>query len=259
MPPALTGDRDANDKGDEESVMESLESVFNDGPEDEVIEQPAAVVEEAPIDPEPETVVKEEAETTSPEPDPEPQAQNVPLTALMAERDKRQALERQVAEFNANKAKEPAPDVFEDQVAYTQHMTQQMSDAMFQERASMSEFHARREFKDLDAKLEVFRQISADNPALQAQVQNSPSPFHEAYDIVAKHERLAKMENIDTWEANKTAELEAKIRAEYEGKQQADKQLRDSIPTSLVNEPSRGSIQKPTWNGPSPLSDIFGD
>lgn len=244
--------------------MESLESVFNDGSEDDVIEQPAAVVEEAPIDPEPEPVVKDEkAETTSPEPDPEPQAQNVPLTALMAERDKRQALERQVAEFNANKAKEPAPDVFEDQAAYTQHMTQQMSDAMFHERASMSEFHARREFKDLKEKLEVFRRISADNPALQAQVQNSPSPFHEAYDIVAKHEKLAKMENINEFEAKTRAEIEAQVRAEIkaeiEGKQQADKQLRDSIPTSLVNEPSKGSIQKPTWNGPSPLSDIFGD
>lgn len=238
--------------------MESLESVFNDGPDDETVEDTPAAVEETPS-PEPETVVKEEVSTTEPEPEKEPQAQSVPLTALMAERDKRQALERQVAEFSANKAKEPAPDVFEDQAGYTEHLTQQMSDAMFQERASMSLFHARREHKDLDDKLEVFRRISADNPTLQQQIQSSPSPFHEAYDIVQKYEKMEKMQDVDTWEANKTAEIEARIRAEYEGKQQADKSLRDAIPTSLVSEPSKGSVQKPTWAGQSPLSEIFGD
>ena len=110
--------------------MESLETVFNDGTDDEIVEE-SPIVEEVSNDPEPETVVKEEVSTTEPEAEKEPVSQNVPLTALMAERDKRQALERQVAEFNANRPAEPVPDVFEDQNAYTQHMNQQMSDAMY--------------------------------------------------------------------------------------------------------------------------------
>ena len=238
--------------------MESLETVFNDGTDDEVVEE-SPIVEEVSNDPEPEAVVKEEVSTTEPEAEKELVSQNVPLTALMAERDKRQALERQVAEFNANRPAEPVPDVFEDQNAYTQHMNQQMSDAMYNERASMSEFHARREHKDLEDKLAVFREISANNPTLQDQVRNSASPFHEAYDIVSKHEKMARMENIEEFEAKTRAEIEAKVRAEFDGKQQAGKELRDAIPTSLVDAQSKGSVQKPTWAGQSPLSDIFGD
>ena len=239
--------------------MDSLETVFNDGAEDEVVETP--VIEEVANDPEPETVVKEEVEasTTEPEAVEDTKSQNVPLTALMAERDKRQALERQIAETTAAKPPTPAPDVFEDQAAYTQHMTQQVSEAVFQSTLNTSEFHARREYKDLDDKMAIFREISAINPALKEQVQNSPSPFHEAYDVVAKHEKMQRMENIDDWEATKTAEIEAKVRAEFEGKKQADTDLRETIPTSLVSEPSKGSVQKPTWAGTSPLSDIFGD
>ena len=67
------------------------------------------------------------------------------------------------------------------------------------------------------------------------------------------------MENIEEFEAKTRAEIEAKVRAEFDGKQQAGKELRDAIPTSLVDAQSKGSVQKPTWAGQSPLSDIFGD
>ena len=245
--------------------MDSLASVFEDGEPEatEAITETTEVAEEAPAV-KPETVEKEEEPeaTTAPEV-PEAEPQHVPLQALKAEREKRQAAERQIAEFNANKEKTPAPDVFEDQKAYTEHMQTEFNQAMFNERANLSEFYARREFVDLDDKLETFQALKATNPALTAQVQNAASPYHEIVDIVAKHEKMEKMQNIDEFEASTRAEIEAKVRAELEaefkGKADASKNLRDSIPTSLVNEPSKGSVNKPTWEGASPLNSIFND
>jgi len=245
--------------------MESLATVFEDG-EPEAIEPIAETTEmvEEVAEAEPETVEKQEEPeaTTAPEV-PEAEPQSVPIKALMAEREKRQAAEKQVAEFNSNKEKTPAPDVFEDQKAYTEHMQTEFNQAMFNERANMSEFHARREYQDLDDKIEAFQALKATNPALTAQVQNAASPYHEIVDIVTKHEKMEKMQNIDEFEATTRAEIEAKVRAELEaefsGKQKADKTLRDSIPTSLVSEPSKGTVTNPTWAGASPLNSIFND
>ena len=245
--------------------MDSLATVFEDGEPEaiEAVTETTEVVEEV-ADVEPETVEKEaEPEATTAPEVPEAEPQNVPIKALMAEREKRQAAERQVAEFNANKEKTPAPDVFEDQKAYTEHMQNDFNQQLFNERANMSEFHARREFKDLDDKIETFQALKANNPALSAQVQNSASPYHEIVDIVTKHETMEKMQNIDEYEATTRAEIEAKVRAEIEaevkGKADATNNLRESIPTSLVTEPSKGSVTKPTWAGASPLNDIFND
>lgn len=244
--------------------MDSLESVLNDG-DAEVAEVVAEVpeVEEAPETPpeaEPETGEKEEEAPPAPEPDKE--VQTVPIAALKAEREKRQALERERDERNAKPA-EPAPDIFDDQKGYTDHMAAQFKSDLFNERANTSEFHARREFKNLDGDIEAFQLLQADNPALTAQVQNAASPYHEIHDIVARHEKLAKMENVEEWEASTRAEIEANVRAEIkaemEGKVKADKDLRDAIPTSLVGESSKGSVQQPDWEGPSTLSDILGD
>ena len=164
--------------------MSSLESVFNDG-DPEVIESVEAEPEAPEIVEEPESVEKEEVSTT--EPEAEKEHQNVPIQALKAEREKRQALERQMAEFQ--KEKTPAPDVFEDQSAYTEHLQTEFNQALFNERANMSEFYARREFTDLDDKIETFQALTASNPALTAQVQNAVSPYHEIVDIVKKWKR----------------------------------------------------------------------
>jgi hypothetical protein len=249
--------------------MVDLATVFNDG--DPVAEVETPVVEEVTETPAteektdetetPETVAKEEVSTT--EPKTEPEQTMVPMAGLKAERVKRQALEKQVQEFEANKAKTPAPDIFENQEAYTSHMTQKFDKAMFNERANQSEFFARREFKDLDSKVEQYQALLADNPSLGGQVQSAVSPYHEIVDIVDRHEKMARMENIDDFEAKTRAEIEVKVRAEIkaemEGKADASQKTRDSIPTSLVGESSKGGIGKTPPPGNSTLSKIFND
>jgi len=193
----------------------------------------------------------------------EPESKSVPIQALMAEREKRQTLEKTLQEINAQKAKEPAPDIFEDQEAYTKHFQHQIDNDRFNDRANQSEFYAQREFgkDELALKVETFKELKALTPALEAQVLNAVSPYHEIVDIVNKHEKMEKMQNIDEFEATTRAEIELKVRAEIkeemEGKATADKNLRDSIPTSLVDAPSKGSINKPTWAGPATLDNIL--
>jgi hypothetical protein len=243
--------------------MESLGTVFNDGDPAEEVETPIA--EETP---EVETSEAETPETVEPEeaptaPETEPEQTMVPIAGLKAERVKRQALEKQVKEFEASKTATPAPDIFENQEGYTRHITAQMNSAMFNERANMSEFYARREHADLDSKVEQYQALLAENPNIQGQVQNAVSPYHEIVDIVDKHAKLAKMENVDQWEADKTAELEAKIRAEmeakYKGESEANQAKRDAIPTSLVGESSLGGMSKSAPVGQASLSNIFND
>jgi len=246
--------------------MESLSNVFEDGePEaiDQVDDKAVEEVEE-PAEAEPEKVEKEQEPeaTTAPETT-EPEPKSVPIKALMAEREKRQELERKVADLAAQKAKEPAPDIFEDQQGFTEHLQKQIDTDRFNDRANQSEFYAKREFgeEELSAKVEAFKELKMTNPELEAQVLNAVSPYHEIVDIVSKHEKMEKMQNIDEFEAKTRAEIEAKVRAEIkaelEGKINADKDLRDSIPTSLVDEPSKGTINKPTWAGPSTLDSIL--
>ena len=247
--------------------MSSLADVFEDG-EPEPIDQPEVIEEVAEVEPveaaEPETVEKEiEPEATTAPEVPKQEPQNVPIKALMAEREKRQALEKQMAEIQAQKEAEPAPDIFEDQAAYTQHLQQKIDNDRFNDKANMSEFFARKEYADLDSKVELFKELKLTNPALEAQVLNAASPYHEIVDIVNKHETMEKMQNIGEYEATTRAEIEAKVRAEIkaemEGKLQADKNLRESIPTSLVDAPSKGTVTKQPWAGTSTLSNLFGD
>ncbi len=229
----------------------------------EVAEEPANQEQQAvESEEEPKAVEKEEESTTDSQEQPE-KPETVPLKALMEVRKQKQALERQLAELGNKKEPEKAPDVFENQQGYTEYVGKQIDSAVFNERANMSEFYARREFPDLDDKVEKYKELLSSNPGLQTQVMSAPSPYHEIADIVDKHQKYEQMQNIDEFEAKTRAEIEAKVRAEIEeelkGKYEADANLRKSIPKSLVNAPSVGTLSKQPDPGPTPLSKIFGD
>lgn len=171
--------------------------------------------------------------------------------ALTAERKKRQQAEQITQE------RPEAPDVFDDQKGFVKHIEDSLANAEFNTRSNLSEFLARREFPDLDQKIERFKELVADDPNLSQRVMNAPSPYHEIADIVAKAERLAKLENVDQAEAELTAKIEAKIRAEYEEKAKKDADLRDKLPPSLAGAASKGSVQGHDYSGPTPLSNIL--
>ena len=64
------------------------------------------------------------------------------------------------------------------------------------------------------------------------------------YDTVKKAEKLAKLENVDEFEAKTRAEIEAKVRAEleakFEAKAKAESEKAASLSPSLANQRAAG-------------------
>lgn len=198
----------------------------------------------------------EEAEKPEQGSPPEPeQPRHVPIDSLLDERRKRQEAENELEKYRQAKAK--APDVFEDQEGFTNHINQTISQQVLNATANISEFMAKREYPDLEEKVAKFQDMVKQNPSLQQQVLGAISPYHEIVDIVTKAEELEKMKDIDSYKAQIRAEVEAEIKARLESEQQAKDKKRQSIPPSLVSEPSKGTIKGTTFDGPSSLESIL--
>lgn len=243
--------------------MNDLDAILNGEEAPEEIVEPAPAEPEsepAPIEPEPEPDPQPE-ETPEPKgeedlgepPSPKIEDSMVPLKALTEERRKRQELEAQLNTKQPNKA----PDVLEDQEGYTQHISSQISQQLLNERLNTSEFMARKEFADLDAKVQKFQEMVSENPALSQQVFGAVSPYHEIVDVVNKAEQFEQMQDVDSYKAKLRAEVEAEIKAEYEAKAKEKTDLRESIPPSLTNVGSKGGMKGADWAGPTTLDSIL--
>jgi len=197
------------------------ESVVEDTPVEEVKEE----VQEPEVEakPEPEAEVAEEPEGLPTEPEKPEKTGEVPIAALLDEREKRQAFEKKYNELLTQQAKpqEPAPDILEDQEGFLKHFTSQMQQERLSDRIELSQEVMRMQHEDYDEAEAAFMQMAQENPELGQQLAAAKLPAKFVYDTVKKAEKLAAMENVDEWEAKKTAELEAKIRAELETKAQA--------------------------------------
>lgn len=165
--------------------------------------------------------------------------------AYKDEKRKRQELEKKISELE--KPKEKAPDVFENQDAYTNYISSQIDESTLRMQTSMSLFMAEREFgkEEVDRKTEIFRELVESDPGLRSEVLNSISPYHTVIDIVDKHEKLNELKNVDAMEAKIRGELEAKIRKELEDEMSSKQSKRESVTPSLNNSASvTGSANK---------------
>lgn len=186
---------------------------------------------------------------------------SVPLKALEAERHKRQELERkleqQYRDLKTQSEEKQRPDILEDPDGYADSITRKFQQELDNQRLNMSEFLARREHPDMDDKLAEYRELAEKNPALNSQVQNAMSPWHEVAKIVDASRKLEQLNDVDGMEAKLRAEIEAQIRKEYEDKAKAEEVLSGSLPQSLAGAPSKGSVKGSNWSGPTPLENII--
>lgn len=216
------------------------------GNDDQPTEEP---VEEEVVN-EPKVEEKEDETTTSetPEEVTEKKAkQDWTYHQAMDERSKRQVSEARVKELEAklNQPKpEDRPDIFDDQKGFTESLTKEFDGKLSNMMANQSEFHVRREFDDVDEKLKIYDEISKNNPALLAQVQDSVSPWYEMYSIATSHQELEEMKDIDGYKAKIRAEVEADVRKEIETGQEQDDKKRDSITPSLASKRSTGGTNQ---------------
>lgn len=199
---------------------------LNEEAPDEVLpeETPAA-------EPVAETVVAVEPETPAPEvtTTPEPAEERVPVAAVIAERKKRQELERRLAEYERNQQQtQPqsfyeAPDEFVSQVE--QRATQRLHAAL--------EAQAREVYPDYD---EVFSELTTyaeENPACVPQIMGSPNPALAAYKFGKQLRELKDMQDPAAYRQKVEAEVRAKLEAEYTAREEAKRKAAEAVPPDL--------------------------
>ena len=178
---------------------------------------------------------------------------HVPLAALKAEREKRQELERQLAELRTNRQPDgrkpdPAdpdkqePDFYDDPKAFVaREISRAQREANGRLFAAL-EADAREQHADFDEVMEDMVNRVKENPALQKQVFSSPNPARAAYRL-CKQLRDAEALQKDPDSVREAIRAEERARLEKEFAEKAKKQqAADDIPPDLAS--TRGTTSR---------------
>jgi len=189
----------------------------------------------------------------------------VPIAALLDEREKRQAFEKQVGELtdklSTTEAK-PLPDVLDDQEGFVKQLESKVKSETQAVRIEVSQDMMRTMHSDYDEMEAKFVAMAKDNPDLISKMYATPLPAKFAYETAKKADKLADFENVEEWEAKKTAELKASIKAEMEAEAKAkaekDADTSGALSPSIAAQRAAGSngSQKPA-DVPDPLETTF--
>jgi hypothetical protein len=205
-----------------EPEIDFLSEVETETPAPEVVEQPVTETVETPETPAP--VVP----TT-----PEPKEETVPLAALRAEREKRQKYERELAEYRQRQ--QPLPDFNQAPDQYVAAVVSQHTQGLQQQFLGALEEQARTTYPDYDEVFEVLEGHAAQNPALIAQVMQSPNPALAAYRLGKQLRELEAMKDPDAYRKQIEAEIRQQIAAEEKAKADARQKAANAIPPNLAD------------------------
>lgn len=243
-----------------------LSEIFNETPEPtqtlepDKTQEPQESIESEPQEPEkPEVEAAVPADTES-----KKAPATVPVSALRAERQRRQELERRVAEIEAKN--QPAlPDPLEDAEAYNTAISERVSAQVAAEVAKRSadmdkaakdaRFEASKAVHEqavgseaIKAAEDAFLEAANSDPSLVTKIGGEVDP----YGFVLKwHDRQRLMSEIgdDPGAYRKKIEEQVRTQIAAEGRSQTP------APPSLANTPSGTGTKE--WKGPTPLEDIF--
>lgn len=185
-------------------------------------------------------------------PAPEPRDRHIPVTALLDERDKRQAAERDRERYQREledlrrqmqpKALIETPDVISDPEGFQAHLMRQQAMVLNNQEAAFSERFARKEYGD-----------EAVNAALEAaKASGSVQQFYSGPDrwerMVLWHKQQQVIQEVGSdptaYRTRLETELRAQIESEVRAKMLAEVQPhRPPLPpTSLASAPSAGDV-----------------
>lgn len=248
----------------EEQPVEATEAAQEPQPQ----EQPQGAQEAEsgqPRAPDGKFAPKGKEEGSMPEPDEE---KHVPIGSYKAEKQKRQEWERRYQEDIETLRKEleglkapkepaaPPPSMWEDEQGWQQHfgsqITQQaVQQAQMQSRLNTSELLMMQNTEDFtELKQDIFRFVG-ENPAVNAEVANSPHPWQTAYKAFKNHETMRQLGTTDL------TEMEAKLREKIMAEMQEQKPAQPNIPQSLADAQSARGSGNPA-NNVLTLDDILG-
>lgn len=259
MEDILTGSADKPVEPKEEPKEEKQE-------QEAAVETPEAKPEEKPQEGDSvstEEIAPKGKEETAP---PAVEKHNIPIAALLDEREKRQTLQRELEELKKTQApKEEATDFFEDPEGALKARDQAFEEKILQNKLEMSQAMAKESHPDFDELLGKFNKAMEADETLKGRAKviwndalSQPHPALSVYNAV-KHE-LTVQELSDPDEYRK--KIEAEIRAEIAKEEKApgdktEKAATPDIPESLADERSVGSRKGPEWTGPTPLGEII--
>ena len=114
---------------------------------------------------------------------------------------------------------------------------------------------------DYDAMEANFISLAEENPDLARKMSESANPARFAYETAKKAEKFAEMENVDEWEAKKTAEIESRLReqitAEITNSVKAKTEAGQSLTPSLAAQRAQGGNTVPPQDVADPLTTTF--
>lgn len=195
----------------------------------------------------------------------EPEQSHIPIAALKDERAKRQQIEaerQQLAErlqqYDAyfaqqngqqqQQEQDPLEIITQQVMAKLQPQTEMQ---MLTMRVDMAEQVARTKWADYDEKVEHFKEAVQSNPFLLQELKAASNPAEYAYNAA---QRILEAKSYGQPGPSREA-METEIREKLMAELGLNK---PKVPTSLVNEQSRGARSGPAWSGPTPLGQILG-
>lgn len=182
---------------------------------------------------------------------------HIPISALLDEREKRQALAREAEELRQKLAQfqaqqqQPQPDFYENPEARLQQERTQVQQMLWNERLNMSETLARQSHGDeaVNAAREAFAEEVKRNPALYADLQKQANPY--GY-VVQWHKRQSVLSKLgDDPDAYIEAQVQARLAA-----MQASQPKPTAPPPSLASAAASGGPKAPPASG---FASLFGE
>jgi hypothetical protein len=173
--------------------------------------------------------------------------------ALLAERQKRQEVERRLAE----KEQEQKPDFWEDPEARLTELDNRINERLVVQKLDISESFAREKYADFDSKLDVFKGMMADNPTLYHQMVNQSNPAEFMYKTAASQQKLREMGDPSEYEKKLTERITAELEAKYAARLEEETKKRSNLPGSIATVSAAGGATSATWSGPTSLDDLL--
>ena len=224
-----------------EAVEEHLESSI-----EEAVEEPEATEEPTGV---------EETEPPSVE-----ATKEVPLAAMLDERDKRKALQAELDAIRAEQSKnsEQKVDFWENPEAAIDSVREGLRNEFQQQRVTdRLEFSmqlAKNSHDDYDSGLEAFKVAAEQNPALVDQAIQSEHPGEYIYKVGKQFAELDSMGgDLDAMRTQIRNEERSRLMEEMKGKENK----LASVPTPLTDETSAMAPRETVQGGATPLSNIF--
>lgn len=197
---------------------------------------------------------------------------HVPYAAMKAEREKRQAREREIqkrdqriAEYerqlqelrNGAQPQQPARqeehkvEIWEDPDAFVSQRLQSVEQKATQRLYAALEEQAREAHPDYDEVFAVVQEHAKTNPAIAQKVLAAPNPALAAYKLGKQLRELKQMEDPAAYRARIEAEVRAQIEAEQQAAAETKRKAAEAIPPDLSSSRSVAGSQ------PAASEDVF--